>query len=67
MTRFTVPDMSCAHCAGTIEKAIRTVDPAAKVSIDLVDQLVSVESTAPTDTLAAAMGKAGYEATTLPA
>ncbi|MDA3858588.1 MAG: heavy-metal-associated domain-containing protein [Roseovarius sp.] len=41
---FRVPDMSCGHCTGAIEKAIKAIDPTAKVSCDLDAYNVEVES-----------------------
>ena len=46
MLKLKVPDMSCGHCASTVEKAVRTVDPAAQVTVDLGSSTVAVESNA---------------------
>lgn len=63
--KFHVPDMSCGHCTAAIEKAIVIQDPAAIVMTDLETRLVSVDSTLPVADLQLAIGKAGYEATTI--
>ncbi|TDL78090.1 copper chaperone [Palleronia sediminis] len=61
MTRLTVPDMSCAHCTGAIETAIRKVDPGAQVRCDLTTHVVEIDSPAEPATLAEAVRSAGYE------
>jgi copper chaperone len=43
MIAFQVQDMTCGHCASTITKALKSVDPGAKVMIDLAKHLVKVE------------------------
>ncbi len=63
MTRFTVPDMSCGHCTAAIEKAIRQADAEARVTCDLADHSVSIDSTLPPEALRSAISDAGYEAT----
>jgi len=35
MTTFTVPDMSCTHCVGTIRTALEKALPQAEIAIDL--------------------------------
>lgn len=68
MLAFEVNDMTCGHCAGTIAKALNGMDAEAKVFIDLVRHLVTVEAaTAPADALANAIREAGYTAVPLPA
>lgn len=62
MPRFSVPEMSCGHCTATIEKAVKSADPAALVNCDLQTRTVAVISAATVETLAAAMRQAGYEA-----
>ena len=42
MIAFQVQDMTCGHCASTITKALKSVDPGAKVMIDLAKHLVMV-------------------------
>ena len=52
--------MACGHCAGTITKALTTIDEAARVEIDVPEKLVAVTSTAARAELAEAIRKAGY-------
>ena len=63
MIILNVPDMSCAHCAGVITKALRTLDPAAVVGFDMHNHQVQVDTTQSAATVAAAMEAAGYPAT----
>ncbi len=57
---FTVSDMTCGHCAGRITAALRSVDPAARVSIELAQHRVAVDGSAARDDYAQAIRSAGY-------
>jgi copper chaperone len=61
MLKLTVPDMSCGHCVSAVTKALKGVDAAAEVAVDLDTKLVTVRSDASGEALAAALSKAGYE------
>jgi copper chaperone len=61
MYQFKVENMTCAHCAQTVEKAVKSVDADAKVSVDLVSKAVKVVSTAASGPLLAAIRNAGYD------
>jgi copper chaperone len=61
MLKLKVPEMSCTHCASTVEKAVRSVDPAAKLTIDLGTSTVSVESKADENAIREVIRSAGYE------
>lgn len=58
--KLKIPDMSCGHCAGVITKAIKAVDPAADVKIDLASKIVGITTTAPNSSIATALENAGY-------
>ncbi len=60
MLNLKVPEMTCGHCASTVEKAVKGVDPKAKVTVDLGASTVSVEGAADEDAVAAAILQAGY-------
>jgi copper chaperone len=64
MHRYSIPSMTCGYCAGTIDRAVKTVDPKAEVSVDLKARGVSVRSGAEEAEIAAAIRAAGYEAIT---
>ncbi len=57
---FTVPDMTCGHCAGRIRAAVADVDADAKVDIDIAAHKVRIESTADATTLREALADADY-------
>lgn len=42
MIAFQVNDMTCGHCASVITKALKDVDSASKVTIDLQHHMVTV-------------------------
>jgi len=62
MIQFTLPDMTCGHCAGRVSAALRSADPACTISIDLASKTVSVQSDADHDELAQVLADAGYPA-----
>jgi copper chaperone CopZ len=60
MIRLNVQDMTCGHCEKAVGKAIATVDPGARVSIDRAAGRVEVETAAAPAALAEAVRAAGY-------
>lgn len=62
MHRYSVPSMTCGHCAGTIDQAIKAVDSSAEVTIDLKAKEVAIRSGAAAAQISAAIRSAGYEA-----
>ena len=60
MVTFQVNDMTCAHCASAITRAVATVDKAARVDVHIQAKLVRVSSTATVAELAQAIQDAGY-------
>lgn len=61
MITFQVNDMTCGHCASTITKAIKELDPLAKVEIDLHHQRVSVAVvSADAQSVSNSIAEAGY-------
>ncbi|HEX8214730.1 MAG TPA: heavy-metal-associated domain-containing protein [Allosphingosinicella sp.] len=63
MINFNVPGMTCGHCARTITNAVREIDPAAEVDIDLASRTVAVTSAAQPERLKTAIENAGYDVT----
>ena len=57
---FTVQGMTCGHCEKAVRKALLALDPQAQVTIDRVQDKVSVESSLSREALAAAMVEEGY-------
>ena len=62
MHHVTVEDMTCGHCAATVEKAVKAADPQAKVAVNLEAKTASIESGIGSDVLIAAIEDAGYRA-----
>ena len=62
MIEFNVEGMSCNHCVKAVTEAVRSVDPAARVDVDLSSHTVKVDSAAPREAVAAALDEAGYPA-----
>ena len=60
MTTFIVKGMSCGHCVKSIPNAIKTLDPAASVAVDLARGRVEIESIKPDSKLAAAINALDY-------
>lgn len=61
MITFHVTDMTCGHCAGLINKALKAIDDESKVTVDLERQLVTVVSTQSTiEEIRDAIAEAGY-------
>ncbi len=63
MTRLNVSNMTCGHCKAAVEKAVASVDPAAKVTVDLPGCFVEVDSSASGEDLLSAVRGEGYDAT----
>lgn len=61
MKRYTVNDMTCEHCAGTITKAVEATNPDATVTVDLDSKVVSIDTTASDNDMLSAIRSAGYE------
>ncbi len=65
-TTFEVNDMTCGHCASTITQAVKALDSAAEVQVDLATHRVRIESAgADAAVLADAIAQAGYTPTTV--
>lgn len=60
MYNFQVSDMTCSHCVATVEKAVKSVDGAATVKVDLANLAVAIESPRPAASFADAIEEAGY-------
>jgi copper chaperone len=60
MYSFQVSDMTCGHCVATVEKAVKSVDAAASVKIDLANIAVEIDSAKPVARFAEAIEEAGY-------
>jgi copper chaperone len=61
MLVFKVPNMSCGGCARSVMAALRGVDPALEIRVDLERREVVVEGVADAGALTSALRAAGYE------
>lgn len=57
---FKVDSMSCGHCVKAVTQAVQSVDPQAKVDVDLGSHTVRVETAREETAVAAALTEAGY-------
>ena len=62
MERYNVTGMSCAVCAGRVEKAVKEVDGVTSCSVSLLNNSMGVEGTASAEDIVMAVEKAGYGA-----
>lgn len=60
MTTFHIPDMTCGHCASSIERAVASVDKNASVEVSIPQKLVTIQSAAQESALAEAIREAGF-------
>ena len=60
MIDLTVNDMTCGHCASTITRAVKDVDPGARCEIDVGNRQVHITSGKPPAEFLAAIQEAGY-------
>lgn len=60
MLKLKVEKMSCGHCVSSVTQAIKAVDPAAYVRVDLGSGLVTVDTSADGDVVQSAVETAGY-------
>jgi len=62
VTTLIVEGMTCGHCKRAVTEAIRSVDPTARVDVDLASGTVTTDSSAALDLLANAIRSEGYYA-----
>lgn len=62
MHALKVEGMTCGHCAARITQAVKSVDPAARVEIDLAGKKVRLESGCALADITEALAEAGYPA-----
>ncbi|MFD3263857.1 heavy-metal-associated domain-containing protein [Phenylobacterium ferrooxidans] len=60
MLSYRVDDLSCGHCVQAVTAAIKALDPAADIAIDLASKRVDVRSDREQSAVAGAISKAGY-------
>jgi copper chaperone len=60
MIEFQVSDMTCSHCVRAVTNAVKDIEPAARVFIDLETKRVRVEQASDAKKLEGAIREAGY-------
>jgi copper chaperone len=62
---FSVPEITCSGCAGSITRALSRIDSISNVNVDIADKVVSVLHKPELDTgiVAQALENAGFTAT----
>jgi len=63
--QLKVTGMTCNHCISMVNKAIARLQADAKVTVDLAQQQVNVESALAAEDIIVALDEAGYPATAL--
>lgn len=61
MLTLDIKGMTCGHCVKAVTRAIESVDPQAKVAIDLATGRAQIESSATPQAIGAAVVEEGYE------
>jgi copper chaperone len=60
MINLSVPDITCAHCADVISRAVKGVDANATCKVDIEGKRVGVSSTYPPSDFIEALEEVGY-------
>ncbi len=60
MIHLNVPDISCAHCADVIAKAVKGVDESATCKVDIDGKRVQLSSRFPPSDFIEALEEVGY-------
>lgn len=60
MYKFTIPNMTCGGCAKSVTKALRSVDPQARIEADLPTREVRVDSALDKSAFLTVLSEAGY-------
>ena len=60
MYQFSVPDMTCGHCASLITRAVKDADRGAQIDVSLREKRVSVKSSLAEAEIAQALKDAGF-------
>ncbi len=60
MITLIVSGMDCAGCGGAIREAVRSVDPAAGVDMDVEEGRVDIDTPRPLERFSLAIERAGF-------
>jgi copper chaperone len=57
---FEVKGMTCSHCERAVTQAVKSIDPAAQVKVDLAAGKVEVQTSQPREAIAQVIAEEGY-------
>jgi copper chaperone len=60
MIELTLPTMTCGHCERTVKQAVQSVDPQAKVDVDLASHRVRIDTQRERAAFVQALSDEGY-------
>lgn len=60
MIQMNIQNMTCGHCASTITRALKALDPQARIEISLGDRRVRVDTVASEAEVLTSIVEAGY-------
>ncbi|WP_447774987.1 heavy-metal-associated domain-containing protein [Variovorax boronicumulans] len=60
MQAFEIQSMTCGSCAGRITRAIKDLDPLARLEVDVKQRTVRIDTTEDRPSLVAVLTEAGY-------
>lgn len=60
MQAFEIQSMTCGSCAGRITRAIKDLDPQARLEVDVKQRTVRIDTNEDRPSLVAALTEAGY-------
>jgi len=60
MQAFEIQSMTCGSCVGRITRAIKDLDPQARLEVDVKQRTVRIDTTENRPTLVAVLTEAGY-------
>ncbi len=58
--QLEIPSLSCGGCVRAVTQVVQTLDPQAKVKVDLVTKTMQVETALTASVLSKALAQAGY-------
>ena len=57
---FDIPAMTCGHCVKAVTQTVQSLDPDAKISVELASKKLTLQTTKDRQTVATALTEAGY-------
>jgi copper chaperone len=62
---FAIDDMTCGGCVASISRVDKSLDPSAKIDVDVGSKRVKIDSVIPVDFVVATITQAGYRPSTV--